>query len=571
MPEQSRNVYSEMWSELHRTNHAASSKLLNVDKEIGFMEVHNHFSSLQPPDLLNLQNLSSRDRERLIRQGISPVLLRRNFGKSFGLHYFDKRAFQIWAVKHKSVRAVCPFTGRILSSGHSLVANINTIFYRFVSEQIFYVIVSGIGSGFKKNAIYFPDDELIVTLGDPWGFQQEEVAELKARMVSNFGLCRSYCYAGPNPMAPVAICLGFYHFGHHVWNELSGIQRLVSNRSLKRVDQFIVMREPLGALEHIFPEIQAKTINRKATADDIFREILEKRYLAIRVGANFIPRAVLERVNRVAKAHLSADTRREINAAKQQHRPLLWIGIRVGNRTWAGQAEGIARLISGLINGYPQLGVVFDGFSIPADRSEASEKVEYASIIDEENAVVDAVRRKLRDRDIQIVIFNIIGRTIFDAIEWAHAIDVYVSPFGTIQHKVGWFANKRGIIHSNLNLLGADFIWTLIEDAKTPNYVRASSVVDVPSGLTGETIYKSTNDRREIGTGVVAADRKVARNPEFNNYTIEGNALLEDVLALLESPAEKSTANIAIKRKLIERKLRHFLQNAVPKFDVKGL
>jgi len=89
--------------------------------------------------------------------------------------------------------------------------------------------------------------------------------------------------------------------------------------------------------------------------------------------------------------------------------------------------------------------------------------------------------------------------------------------------------------------------------------------------LTGETIYKSTNDRREIGTGVVAADRKVARNPEFNNYTIEGNALLEDVLALLESPAEKSTANIAIKRKLIERKLRHFLQNAVPKFDVKGL
>ena len=35
---------------------------------------------------------------------------------------------------------------------------------------------------------------------------------------------------------------------------------------------------------------------------------------------------------------------------------------------------------------YPQLGVVFDGFSIPADRSEASEKAEYASIIDEENA-----------------------------------------------------------------------------------------------------------------------------------------------------------------------------------------
>ena len=69
MQEQSRNVYSEMWSELHRTNHAASSKLLNVDKEIDFKEVHDHFSSLQPPDLLKLQNLSSRDRERLIGRG----------------------------------------------------------------------------------------------------------------------------------------------------------------------------------------------------------------------------------------------------------------------------------------------------------------------------------------------------------------------------------------------------------------------------------------------------------------------------------------------------------------------
>jgi hypothetical protein len=90
---------------------------------------------------------------------------------------------------------------------------------------------------------------------------------------------------------------------------------------------------------------------------------------------------------------------------------------------------------------YPQLGVVFDGFSIPADHSEASEKVEHASIIDEENAGVDAVRRKIRDHNIQIVIFNIIGRTISDA----------------IQHKVGWFANKRGIIHSNLNMLGSTF------------------------------------------------------------------------------------------------------------------
>jgi hypothetical protein len=75
--------------------------------------------------------------------------------------YFDPLAFQLTAVNEKAIYAVCPFTGKLVTSHHSLLANISVIFYRFESVQVFYMITAGL-DGFKKNAIYFPQQELVV-------------------------------------------------------------------------------------------------------------------------------------------------------------------------------------------------------------------------------------------------------------------------------------------------------------------------------------------------------------------------------------------------------------------------
>jgi len=90
-------------------------------------------------------------------------------------------------------------------------------------------------------------------------------------------------------------------------------------------------------------------------------------------------------------------------------------------------------MIDSLHKQFPKLGVVFDGFSLPADRSvQLADRQEYAEIINEENAVVNEVVEKLHDRQDGIGTFNIVGSSILRANLCAHAIDVYVSPFGTV-------------------------------------------------------------------------------------------------------------------------------------------
>jgi hypothetical protein len=157
------------------------------------------------------------------------------------------------------------------------------------------------------------------------------------------------------------------------------------------------------------------------------------RYLAIRVGDKFVASDLAARVYKVALSNCLPATREKVRAAREKHAPLLWVAIRVGDRAWADQAEALAKMIDSLHKQFPKLGVVFDGFSLPADRSvQLADRQEYAEIINEENTVVNEVVEKLHDRHDGIGTFNIVGSSILRANLCAHAIDVYVSPFGTV-------------------------------------------------------------------------------------------------------------------------------------------
>ena len=274
-------------------------------------------------------------------------------------------------------------------------------------------------------------------------------------MVSNFHACYRYLSNYKVADRRVAVCIGFFHFAHHLWNELPGIARLVRKGMIDSIDKFLVLREPLGDIRQIFPEIPADKVERKTTTDAIFDDIVTNNYFVVRVGDSVVTRDTITRVYEVAKTNCRPETLDKVQHARRQHSPLLWIGIRVGSRTWVNQEDGLARLIDALHAEFPGLGVVFDGFSLPADRSgEWSDNQEYDDILRQENRVVSDIVERLKQHHRETPgIFNIIGSSIYDANVWAHAIDVYVSPFGTLQHKVGWFANKPGIIHVNTTLL----------------------------------------------------------------------------------------------------------------------
>ncbi len=528
------NIYTDMWFRLNQVQVTPIPD--SSDSQFNFRSALTFFSQETRLKIINLRTLTPAERTYVESKHIILANVIKNLQTSAGQRLRDRWAFQLNAVRKTAVYAFCPFSGRLVASSRSMVANLNSIFYRFSTEEVFYVIIAGIGSGFEKQALYFPQHEVVITIGDSWGFQAEDLAELKARMVCNAVLSYKYLSARGYERQRIALCIGFYHFAHHLWNELSGVFRLYQLKLLAEVDTILVMREPLGRLEQIFPEIPADTIHRITDTAHLFDEVLRNDYFAIRLGNDFVARALTARVYKVAQRNCLPATLDRVHKAQKVYFPLLWIGIRVQSRTWCGQADGLANIICLLRDKFPRLGVVFDGFSLPADRIVVSnDSQEYDEIIDQERAVVNEVSEKVRDRGCEIGLFDIVGGSIFDANIWAHAIDVYVSPYGSIQHKVGWLGSKPGVIHSNLTLLGgpSPFIWSAVQDAKVPRYVNPSTVSDVEPN--GTVLYKQLSDYAEVGAGIRAADRKASAKPEFNNYTVEWRPVFEDLLDLLES------------------------------------
>jgi hypothetical protein len=557
-----RSTCDDLWRRLHDSNINLTTPSPGDNSHPTFEEARRFFEQT-PLRTINLKLMSEEEQAYLFGKGMSAAYLLRNLAKTIKRRYRDSRAFQLAAVRDGLIYAFCPFSGQIVTSSDSFLANLNTIFYRFQSSQVFYVAIASIGSGFPKSALYFPAHELIVTAGDPWGLQQLDLVELKARMVSNFNLCLRYLSKPEDKRRQIAVCIGFYHFAHHLWNELSGLHRLLRYRLLKKVGAIIVMREPLGAIEQLFPEISATKIKRGTSADELFTELLVNNYFAVRLGDSFVPRSLQARVYKAALDNCLTETLDKVGAARKTHSPLLWVGIRVDNRTWVDQAQGLARLLDSLHVDFPNLGVVFDGFSLPADRSD---RREYEDIIGQENAVVDEVVANMRSLR-RLAIVNIIGSSIVDAIVWANAIDFYVTPFGSLQHKVGWLANKPGLIHTNQTLLGADYIWRVIENAMVPKYVRASSVTDLGNVQRDRVIYKKLSDLNEIGLGLQKLDRKIENNPEFGNYSVEWQAIAEGLRELIRSrtlnPFPRKTVFVISTK----RRLNNIIQWIPPFFD----
>jgi hypothetical protein len=157
-----------------------------------------------------------------------------------------------------------------------------------------------------------------------------------------------------------------------------------------------------------------------------------------------------------------------------------------------------------------------------------------------------------------VKIFNIVGLGIFDANVWAHGIDVYLSPYGSLQHKVAWFTNKAGIVHTNQTLLKnpAAYVWANVENGIPPQYVDRARVTDHRPRPEERITYNEIEDAGESGAGIQAANKRGRENPEFNNYSIQWEALRDGLVDLIRSPKVKARVAGLVLANRVKRSVR---------------
>jgi hypothetical protein len=438
--------------------------------------------------VIDIDRLSDDDREFLGKQGLSETFIAANKpGLPIGdreqaavRHSADdpETAFQREALESRNLRAVCPKSGRILHSDRSLLAQKNQpIFYRFASgEEIFYLAVGRAGRGYVKLYLYLPDSSTVILLGDHAWNGRDEVDQFRAFLVKNAPAVLAYLNH-PAPPKRVAL-VDSSHFAHHLWNALTGMQRLIAAGYADRVDTFAIAAEPLGPIERMFPEIEPRRIARQPVPE-IIETALKNNFFLVRPGGKVVNDDVVDRVYRVAVENSSPEALQAAETFRKNHWPILWATIRTDTRSWISQAEGIAAIANKPKRGYPNLALVIDGYAVPYQKPHIDPEIQ-ARLIREEQAVA----RKIQDRlDPAIEVRVQVGQPIFASVLYTRAMDGYLAHHGSLQHKIGWLSNKPGVVHSNTQVLSRNVrqyaaFWSR-ENGIPPVYLDPRWVTDV--------------------------------------------------------------------------------------------
>lgn len=417
--------------------------------------------------------------------------------------------FQDETLRAGCLQQTCPVSGVTARSIHAISAG-GWIFYRFQTEVPFLLAAGGYSSGFARILLWLPAMDLVIGL-NPSFHRARALSLLEGFQKVTREVKPQYQRYVENPVgAGVALLLNAPPFPHHLWNELPGLHRLLNAGLLDRVERVYVCEEPLGPVGEIFPEIGAKIV--RCSTKQALRQILSRHETAVRPGSILIPAELIERVARVARHRKSPFAVAALEQIDRTRLPVLGISIRTVNRRWRSQREGIVQLLRELHRRGLRFQVVLFGFSIP--HQAGAESVPEPVIRDE-----TGVCEYIVERCPEIPIVTLLGRPIFDCTVLAERLCFYIAHHGTIQHKIGWFANCSGIVHANRQTIEGQraFFATLFarEGGVRPSYIPLDAVRDV----------EEASGARGAGRG------------NLQDYDFDWRVLMEGTAAALTGPA----------------------------------
>ncbi|NET10325.1 MAG: hypothetical protein F6K16_37625 [Symploca sp. SIO2B6] len=366
-------------------------------------------------------------------------------------HWHDaeqKTIFQLSVFQSGWIYAICPWTGKVLASNTSFYAwhwtRGGMIFYRFVGEEVFYLIVGGPWG--QKCSLYFPRTELIIHITPYFDFfpDAKVINGWKADIVKNWRYVRGYLERSGH--RKLAVLIGQNkNIGHYVSNILSGIQKGYEHCGFDTVDCFFIIGpEFYGPTEGIFPEVKSHKIERFQQLHLVSRKLLEQNYFGIRLGDVFIKETLASRIYQYAEGKCEAEVSRHVQLVKETCSPIIWITLRTGSRSWVNQSEGITKILSRLSENFPKMGVIFNGFSCSELRNEYDKQKEN-DLINREKQEILKINQCLSP---DLATYDIVGKMMHECILWAYIADVFLGPWGaTLTNAL--IANKPGVVHTN--------------------------------------------------------------------------------------------------------------------------
>jgi hypothetical protein len=426
----------------------------------------------------------------------------------------DLTGFQLEAVDQRAVEALCPVTGRVRRSVHGLLAAQNQpIFYWFPPDgpaPALLLATGREGRGWIKLYLYLPALRLALLLAEPARWHgRDEIDELRAYAIAEHRQLWAYLRRAGPPRPWVL--LDNVQFAHHLWNALSGLERLAHRRALLQRVGLAVCAEPWGPPEALFPELaEAAGRPERTSCPALTARALADHRLLLRIGGTRICDELVARLKRLTAVQ-APGAMAQAAALRRDHRPILWVTLRMENRTWVSQVPGLIDIGRRLARDFEAAAMIIDGFSVPAAPSKLPRA--QRRLIEAERAAAAEIAAALADR---LTVFSLIGRPLLEIPAFAPIADCYLAHHGSIQHKIGWLGQCPGLVHGNRTVLTTPMLWeaacSVREGQIQPSYLGAELVRDVPGA------------------------KRVAKNrwlDDLDNYELDAAAVYERLKPLL--------------------------------------
>jgi hypothetical protein len=391
------------------------------------------------------------------------------------------RKYQREVILTSGLEIVSPFSGKPAIARHSIDVR-GRVFFRFAEEGgEYYVASSRIKVGYPLSALFVPNAGLVLK----WDPVQGGIERIHIKLLKS--LIDAPVRTGSKGVPTVV--MGHRNFAHHLWNELSALERLLDEHALPDPrPKIIVAREPLGAIEAIFPELRGWVIERARTEDGGVRNNPDT--LFVNLGGYCISSQLRRRIVRHAQAAASVATNSLLKEIGEHCSPVFWLSIRTNNPTFVNQRDVLVSIARLILSNYPTCCIMFDGFSLPQDWKNTKGEMLgfYTSSIDLARLEIDSIIASIRSTCVLTSsqrMFNVGGLELLDSISLAQIADCYFCHLGTIQHKIAWTSNKPGIIHGNRAILASKpEIWhaTALEAGTQPLAVDRSMIADITAG-----------------------------------------------------------------------------------------
>ncbi len=250
------------------------------------------------------------------------------------------------------------------------------------------------------------------------------------------------------------------------------------------VRSLVTTNSPLGNMADLVPPLRNMTLFNIASYETEYLSTLF--YLTVPVGASFVTKQFVTRVVNYAVARLSPQLENFRSHQLASSGKKFWISIRTRNRTAVNQVEFLVALVNHLLKSFDGCTVLLDGHSTPMDiqHNKSYDQADVVKTIENDTNVVGAVMSGLHKVNMPTDrVISAVGLPILDSIALAGIADFYICHHGTLQHKIGWFYSKPGIVHAPNSILAqgeavASWVTAQSETAIAPVYLPADHVQD---------------------------------------------------------------------------------------------